>query len=48
LRREVFEQRNLFVGERPYLLTVNRKDAEQGRILTECDNQAATGAAEID
>ena len=48
LRREVLQQRDLFVGERPDLLAIDRDRAEQRVVLAQRRRTAACGAAEFD
>ena len=39
LRREAFERRDLLVGERPRIATIEAKSTQQRVVLTQCDPQ---------
>ena len=43
LRREVLQQRDLLVGERPHLLAIERDDAEHAIVLAQRHHQARCG-----
>jgi hypothetical protein len=47
LRREVLQQSNLLVGERPYFLTVDRDISEQDIVLPQCRSKVSARAAQI-
>ena len=48
LRREVLQERDLLIRERPHLLAVDRKDAEQHFVLAQRHSERCARAAEID
>jgi hypothetical protein len=48
LRREVLQQRDLLVGERPHFLTVNVDRAEHGIVPAKGDRQKRASAADVD
>ncbi len=48
LRREILQQRDLLVGERPYLLAVDREETDCGIILDHRHHQHRADTAELD
>ena len=48
LRREVLQQRDLLVGERPDLLAIDGDDAEQGIVFAQRHDEQGARAAELD
>ncbi len=48
LHREILQQRDLLVGERPDFLAIDRQTAEQSIFLKQRHNEKGTRAAELD
>jgi hypothetical protein len=47
LRREILQQRDLLLGERPHLLAIEPKCAQELVVLAQCHSQSCSGSPQL-